>query len=128
MRDSEILKLDASQQPIPTDYMLATVTSTVESFQGHHLANDRPRVLAIFDEASAIAAEYFDAADSWAHRKLVIGNPIGVGHAFHQNCKAGNLADPAGGEGLLRKVIHISGTGRAQRSTRAPLERGRTGW
>lgn len=107
VRDGEILKLDGSRQPIPTDYMLATVTNTVESFQGHHLRCDRPRVLAVFDEASAIGAEFFDAADSWCHRKLVMGNPIGVGHAFHVQCKAGSQADPAGGEGLLRKVIHI---------------------
>jgi len=35
-----------------TDYVLGHVAKTAESFQGHHLPSDRPRVLAILDEAS----------------------------------------------------------------------------
>ena len=91
------------------DYILGYVTKTVESFQGHHLPNDKPRVLAIFDEASAIPDEFFEATESWAHRKLVVGNPLSTTNFFYRCCKGGNVDDPAGGEGLLRKVIHIDG-------------------
>jgi hypothetical protein len=81
----------------------------VESLQGHHLPSDRPRVLAVLDEASAIEDEFFAAAQSWAHRKLVVGNPLSTTNFFYRCCKGGDVVDPAGGEGLLRKVIHIGG-------------------
>ena len=92
-----------------TDYILGHVTKTVESFQGHHLPSDKPRVLVIFDEASAIPDEFFEAAESWAHRKLVVGNPLSVTNFFYRCCKGGDVDDPAGGGGLFRKVIHIDG-------------------
>ena len=91
------------------DYVLGHVTKTVESFQGHHLPSDRPRVLVIFDEASAIPDEFFEASESWAHRKLVVGNPLSTTNFFYRCCKGGDVEDPAGGDGLLRKVIHIDG-------------------
>ena len=91
------------------DYVLGHVTKTVESFQGHHLPSDKPRVLVIFDEASAIGDEYFEASESWAHRKLVVGNPLSTTNFFYRCCKGGDVDDPAGGDGLFRKVIHIDG-------------------
>jgi hypothetical protein len=93
----------------PLDYMIGHVTNQVESFQGHHLPNDKPRVLAIFDEASGVPDEFFEAADTWAHRKLVIGNPLSTTNFFYHLCKSGDMPDPAGGPGLLRKVIHVDG-------------------
>ena len=44
-----------STETEPSDYVLGYVTNTVENFQGHHLPNDRPRVLAVFDEASGVS-------------------------------------------------------------------------
>ncbi len=111
VRDLSIRKLRAPDagETLPGDYLLASVTNTVESFQGHHLANDKPRVLCIFDEASAVPDEYYEAAQSWAHRMLVIGNPLSVTNFFYRNCKAGDRPDPAGECRLLRKVVHIDG-------------------
>ena len=93
----------------PLDYLVGHVTSQVENFQGHHLPFDKPRVLAIFDESSGVPDEFFEAADSSAHRKLVIGNPLTNHNFFYRLCKQGDVEDPAGGPGLLRKVIHVDG-------------------
>nr|BDD46351.1 hypothetical protein 6 [Pseudomonadaceae bacterium] len=92
----------------PLDYIIGYVTNQVENFQGHHLSNDKPRVLAVFDEASGVSDEFCDAADSWAHRKLVIGNPLSA-NFFCRLCKGGDVPDPAGEAALLRKVIHVDG-------------------
>jgi hypothetical protein len=105
----EKLKCPSSPDTEPLDYVIGHVTNEVENFQGHHLPNDRPRVLAVFDEASGIPDEFFDAADSWAHRKLIIGNPLSTANFFYRLCRGGDVVDPAGESGLLRKVIHIDG-------------------
>jgi hypothetical protein len=91
------------------DYIVGHVTNTVESFQGHHLPNDKARVLCVLDEASGIADEFKDAADSWAHRALVIGNPLSTTNFFYRDCKRGDQPDPSGRDALLRKVIHVDG-------------------
>ncbi len=91
----------------PQDFIQGHVTNAVEHFQGHHLPDDIPSVLVVFDEASGIGDEYYEAADSWAHRKLVIGNPLSTDNFFYRLCKAGDTPDPAGEANLLRKVIHI---------------------
>lgn len=98
-----------SAEHLTLDYLIGHVASTVENFQGHHLKHDRPRVLIIFDEASGVSDEFFDASDSWAHRKLVIGNPLSNTNFFYRLCKRGDVEDPAGQVPLLRKVIRISG-------------------
>lgn len=91
-------------------YMIGHVTNSVENFQGHHLDHDIPRVLALFDEASGVADEYNEAADSWAHRKLVIGNPLNCLNFFFRACKGGDIAhDDPDEPGLLRKILHIDG-------------------
>jgi hypothetical protein len=105
----EKLKDPRSQETEPLDYVIGHVTNEVENFQGHHLPNDKPRVLAIFDEASGVPDTFSDASDSWAHRKLVIGNPLSLNNFFYRYCRAGDVPDPAGRAALLRKVIHVSG-------------------
>ncbi|QDU44563.1 Terminase-like family protein [Symmachiella dynata] len=111
IKDLEILKLPEGpgQRPDHQSFMLAHVTHTVESFQGHHLPSDKPRVLAIFDETSGIQDEFYDAAQSWAQRMLVIGNPLSTDNFFYHGCKQGDLVDPADKEVLMRRVIHIDG-------------------
>jgi hypothetical protein len=99
----------AEIEVLPLDYTLGHVSNKIENFQGHHLPNDKPRVLAVFDESSGVPDEFFEAADSWAHRKLVIGNPLSNNNFFYRLCKQGDVLDPAGGPGLLRKVIHVDG-------------------
>jgi len=104
----KLRRLDSAETE-PSDYVLGYVTNAVENFQGHHLPNDRPRVLAVFDEASGVPDEFYEAADSWAHRKLVIGNPLSTTNFFYRQCRAGDVPDPAGQANLMRKVIHIDG-------------------
>lgn len=49
----------------------------IEQLMGHKLPYDGlPRTLAILDEASGILQAHYDAIDTWAHRKLIIGNPL----------------------------------------------------
>ncbi len=84
VRDLCIRKLRSAKgaQTNPLDYLLGHVTRTVERFQGHDLEADKPRVLAIFDEAPAVPDEFFEAAQSWTHRILVIGNPLATDNFF----------------------------------------------
>jgi hypothetical protein len=105
----EKLKNQETGEVEPRDYIIGHVTNEVENFQGHHLPNDKPRVLSIFDEASGVPDAFFDASDSWAHRKLIIGNPLSTTNFFYRHCRAGDVPDPAGTANLLRKVIHIDG-------------------
>lgn len=94
---------------LPLDYMQGLVTRTVESFQGHHLPHDIPRVLCVFDESSGVEDQFFEAAVSWAHRTLAIGNPLTLLTQFYRGCKAGSVPDPAGEARHFRKVIHMDG-------------------
>lgn len=89
------------------DYLAGHVPRSVESFQGHHLEQDKPRVLVIFDEASAILDEFYAAAQSCAHRILVIGNPLCNDNFFYRCCKQGYRSDPTQPDRLLRRVIQI---------------------
>lgn len=90
----------------PMSYILGHVTKTVENFQGHHLDHDKPRILCLFDEASGVGDEFYEAAQSWAHRILAIGNPLNVTNFFYRVCKRGDVADPTSNNKLV-KVIHI---------------------
>ncbi len=93
----------------PKSYVLGIVTNTPENMQGHHLArgpNAQPRTLAIFDEASGIADEYSNAAETWAHRKLVIGNPLPCNNFFFNAVEQGDIPRD-NGIGFHRKVIQI---------------------
>ena len=108
----QIRRIMENGEEEPLSYVLGHVTKSVENFQGHHLPHDIPRVLALFDEASGIGDEYWEAAQSWFHRALVIGNPLNTTNFFFRECKAGDAPDPAappGSKRLLRKVIHIGG-------------------
>lgn len=113
--DLEVRKLNpdfphaSKEQYLPGQKITGQVAGKVESFQGHHLPNDRPRVLLLFEEASSIDDELKVAGDSWAHHELIIGNPISVNNFFYRDCKAGDAADPSGEAKLARHVIHIDG-------------------
>lgn len=79
----------------PRCLVLGKVVKRGESFQGFHLPNDKPRTLCVFDEASSIEDEFYDAASSWAHRILVVGNPLPCNNFFFRGCTQGDLKDPA---------------------------------
>lgn len=105
----EIKKYRKDGSICPLSYVIGHVTKTVENFHGHHLDHDIPRVLFVGDEASGIADEFDEAAESWYHRALYIGNPMNTVNFFYRDCKKGNMEDPAGEAELLRSVIHIDG-------------------
>jgi hypothetical protein len=93
----------------PISYMLGITTNVEENLLGHHLMSDKPRTLIIFDEASSIEDKYYEASDTWAHRKLVIGNPLPCVNFFFKSTEEGDiLRDPAKPEkGYYRKIIRI---------------------
>lgn len=101
-------KDDRRIETLPQDRLVAHVTTEVERFHGVHLPEDKPRILVVFDEASAVGDEFLEAAESFAHRILVIGNPLVNYGFFYTGCKGGDIENPAG-TGLLRKVIPIDG-------------------
>lgn len=90
-------------------YLIGRVTNSVERFSGHHLPfNKIPRVLFIFEEASGIGDEFYETAQSQAHRILAIGNPLNTLNFFYHKCKGGDAAASSDNAILDRKVIPIS--------------------
>jgi hypothetical protein len=75
-------------------YLVGRVSAKGEGMQGHHIAEvgDRiPRTLWIADEASGVDDAGYKAADTWARRKLVIGNPYPCTNFFRTGVKGGDL-------------------------------------
>ena len=93
-------------------YTVGQVAAQVESFQGHHLPpleDGTGTVLFIFEEASSLETEFYEAATSQAHRMLAIGNPLRSSGIFYEKCRTGDQQHPDGSGRLYRKVIHVSG-------------------
>lgn len=93
-------------------YLIGRVAAKGEGFLGHHIAEtgDKiPRTLFIVDEASGVDDESFSVSDTWARRKLVIGNPYPCENFFKKGVKAGSQPrdenDPS--KGFHRRVIRI---------------------
>lgn len=91
-------------------YCLGRVaTATGEGMLGHHIAKtgDRiPRTLFVADEASGVPTVYYEKADTWADRKLIIGNPYPCTNFFKTSVKEGNLVSTDEMR-YFRKVIRI---------------------
>jgi hypothetical protein len=99
-------------------YMIGRVSAKEEGMLGHHIADigdGVPRTLFLADEASGIDDETYNAADTWAKRKLVIGNPLPCTNFFKAGVKGGDLYE-GGGTGTTtdtarprcyRKVVKI---------------------
>lgn len=88
-------------------YLQGIVTNVEENLLGHHLEyNGKARTLIIFDEASSIDDMFWDASDTWAHRKLLIGNPLPCSNRFFHGTKKGNVSRP-NGKGYYTKIIKI---------------------
>lgn len=58
---------------------------------------------------SAIEDEFYEAAQSQAHRILVMGNPLSTENFFYRQCEAGDERDPDQPDRFARKVVHIDG-------------------
>lgn len=96
----------------PRSYLIGRVTAKGEGLLGHHIerkSDGVPRTLAVFDEASGIDQESYEATDTWAHRKLIIGNPYPCTNFFYKGVKAGDLPRP-NRSAFYRKVIRIKAT------------------
>lgn len=95
---------------VPLCELVGQVVNKGEALLGRHLPKDIPRTLAIFDEASGIDDTVYASSDTWAHRKLIIGNPYPCSNFFYDGVKEGNkrnpVSDPIRGN-LHRNVIRI---------------------
>lgn len=76
----------------------------------HHTLLTRRNGYPLWSGNSAIDSGFFDAYDGWAHRMLVIGNPLNTLGFFYHQCAKGDTPDPSGQNKLYRKVIKIGAT------------------
>jgi phage terminase large subunit len=84
-------------------YVLGRVAAKGEGMLGHHIANTGdgvPRTLAVADEASGVDDVSFQRFDTWASRKLIIGNPFDCQNYFRRSVEEGDLLEKPYGEVL----------------------------
>lgn len=102
-------------------YILGRVANqTGEGMLGHHIAKTGdgiPRTLFVADEASGVPHIYYDKADTWADRKIVIGNCFDCDNFFRYAVEGRPGTNDHGGDiprtngvGFFRKVITIQAT------------------
>lgn len=81
----------------PLSYVIARVSAKGEGMLGHHIADvgdGIPRTLYVADEGSGIEDVSYERADTWAKRKLIIGNPYPGAPGctfFEKGCKGGDI-------------------------------------
>ncbi len=93
----------------PRSYLQGLTSNEEENLQGHHLElgeDGKARTLAIFDEASSIDTKFYNAADTWAHKKLIIGNPLPCVNFFFKKVKLGDVQSEEG-DRYYTKVIKV---------------------
>lgn len=102
-----IKKVDPNTGDIcPLSYIRARVSAKGEGMLGHHIADTGdgiPRTLMIADEASGVDNESWDVSDTWARRKLAIGNPFPCVNFFYKSVKGGDLDLPPISKGTPTK-------------------------
>lgn len=76
----------------PRSEVTARVAKKGEGMLGRHLetTDGRPNSLCVFDEASGIDDETWNAVDTWCKRKLAIGNPYPCENFFINGVQEGN--------------------------------------
>jgi phage terminase large subunit len=75
-------------------YVIGRVAAKGEGMLGHHVAETGdgiPRTLFVADEASGVDDQSYKASETWARRKLVIGNPYPCQTFFKRGVKGGDL-------------------------------------
>jgi phage terminase large subunit len=76
-------------------YLRGMVAEKGEALAGHHA----PYALLVVDEASGVEDEVYRRCDTWAKRKLIIGNPYPCQTFFHRYVTEGDLlAKPYNGQ------------------------------
>lgn len=76
-------------------YILGRVSKKGEGLLGHHISergDGIPRTLFVVDEASGVEDEAYDKSDTWAKRKLIIGNPYPCNNFFYHAVTGGDIA------------------------------------
>lgn len=108
----------------PTSYCIGRVAAKGEGMLGHHVAETGdgvPRTLFVADEASGVDDGNWEVTDSWARRKIAIGNPYPCSNFFYRAVEGGakpdgSAIDPGGNVprpeadprgGFYRNVIHV---------------------
>ena len=77
-------------------YCIGRVAARGEGMLGHHVAatgDGVPRTLFVADEASGVDDVSYERADTWARRKLVIGNPFPCENFFKRAVRGGTLLE-----------------------------------
>lgn len=78
-------------QECKISYLRGMVSEKGEGMAGHHA----PYTLVIGDEASGLDNLVYTQADTWAKKKLMIGNPnMGCQNFFYDGVEAGDLLEP----------------------------------
>lgn len=75
-------------------YCIGRVAAKGEGMLGHHVAeigDGVPRTLFIGDEASGLDDVSYERSDTWAKRKLIIGNPYPTTNFFYKAVKGGDI-------------------------------------
>jgi hypothetical protein len=75
-------------------YCIGRVAAKGEGMLGHHIAETGdgiPRTLFIADESSGVDDVSYERADTWARRKLAIGNAYPCTSFFYKGIKGGDL-------------------------------------
>lgn len=102
-------RTDANGDPIPLWELVGQVSNQKEGLLGRHLQRgpcNEPTTLAVFDEASGIDDNTFESTETWAHRKLAIGNCFPCQNFFFRGTEGGDIPRP-NGKGFYRKIIRI---------------------
>ena len=85
------------------NFIRGMVSEDVEGMSGHHA----DFTLFVGDEASGLEDMYYEAAQGWAKRMLLFGNPNACTWFFYKNIKAGDVKSEDGTY-FLRKNLKIS--------------------
>jgi len=89
-----VRKLKPDGSPCRLSYLKGRVAAKGEGMLGHHVARERdgiPRTLWMADECSGVDDKSYDRSETWAHRKLGIGNPYDCANFFRRGVEGGDL-------------------------------------
>src|SRR5690606_28107533 len=89
------LKKIYNGQECGLSYVIGRVAAKGEGMLGHHIADQGdgiPRTLFVADEASGVDDMTYERAETWAARKLILGNPYPTDNNFFERAvKEGDI-------------------------------------
>lgn len=83
------------EQVCGLSYVIGKVAAKGEGMLGHHVADmgdNISRTMFMADEASGVDDIAYERADTWAKRKLIIGNPYHCDNFFYKAVKGGDVS------------------------------------